>query len=317
MRYAASRFVWGPLLILLFLTTLEAASQSNGSRSAADRMTLWQARQTIMEAGRYMAIPKSGLRGGVLLRVDPSSLRFPTSGFEFDALDPEGGRTHFRVDLSTLESNVKGAWYWCVLLENNGGQPLKKIEDKISEFKVKPKRNPPQYLRGLFVSQSQAATVLGALIWVNPGSSGIQCTGDCAQAEESFFPAINRLRAFAIEQESAAREFPQRAAAWRALSSKPPIPEGVRVERLMAEEAVKAEKLQEALSHYEMGLELYPTWPQGWFNAALISGELGSYADAAEDMQAYLELVPDAKDAQSARDQIAIWQYKAKQSSAN
>ena len=30
-------------------------------------------------------------------------------------------------------------------------------------------------------------------------------------------------------------------------------------------------------------------------------------------MQAYLELMPDAADAQAARDQIAMWQYKAKQ----
>jgi hypothetical protein len=30
-------------------------------------------------------------------------------------------------------------------------------------------------------------------------------------------------------------------------------------------------------------------------------------------MQAYLELVPDAPDAQAARDQIAIWQFRAKE----
>jgi hypothetical protein len=31
-------------------------------------------------------------------------------------------------------------------------------------------------------------------------------------------------------------------------------------------------------------------------------------------MQSYLELVPDATDAQSARDQIDLWRYKAGQS---
>jgi hypothetical protein len=54
-------------------------------------------------------------------------------------------------------------------------------------------------------------------------------------------------------------------------------------------------------------------WPQGWFNAAVVAASLGYYADAAEHMQSYLELMPDAPDAQSARDQIAMWQYKAKQ----
>ena len=37
------------------------------------------------------------------------------------------------------------------------------------------------------------------------------------------------------------------------------------------------------------------------------------HAEAIEHMQAYLELVPDAQDAQSARDQIVIWQYKTKE----
>jgi hypothetical protein len=57
----------------------------------------------------------------------------------------------------------------------------------------------------------------------------------------------------------------------------------------------------------------YPTWPEGNFNAALIAGELGFYADAIEHMQAYLELVPSAADAEAARDKIVIWQVKAKQ----
>jgi hypothetical protein len=35
--------------------------------------------------------------------------------------------------------------------------------------------------------------------------------------------------------------------------------------------------------------------------------------DAVEHMQAYPELMPDALDAQAARDQVMIWQEKAKQ----
>jgi regulator of sirC expression with transglutaminase-like and TPR domain len=96
------------------------------------------------------------------------------------------------------------------------------------------------------------------------------------------------------------------------LPSKPAIPEEIRLRRLLAEDAVKQNKPGEALNRYEAGLELYPTWPQGWFNAALIAAELGFYTDAAEHMQAYLELVPDASDAQAARDQIAIWQLRVK-----
>jgi hypothetical protein len=54
-------------------------------------------------------------------------------------------------------------------------------------------------------------------------------------------------------------------------------------------------------------------WPEGWFNAALVAGELGEYPEAVEFMQNYLELVPDAKDAQSARDQLEIWKMKAQE----
>jgi tetratricopeptide (TPR) repeat protein len=134
-----------------------------------------------------------------------------------------------------------------------------------------------------------------------------------AAVAESLAAALNRLREFAGDKGAKLREFTQRAAEWRALPSKPPVPEEVRVQRLLAEDAIKQNKPGEALNCYETGLELFPTWPQGRFNAALIAAELGYYAEAIEHMQAYLELVPDAPDAQSARDQVAIWQFKAKE----
>jgi regulator of sirC expression with transglutaminase-like and TPR domain len=125
------------------------------------------------------------------------------------------------------------------------------------------------------------------------------------------------LPAFAIDNGSNGKDFHQQSAAWRALPSKPPIPEAARVQRLLAEDAVKQKQPEEALNRYEEGLNTCPTWPQGHFNAALIAASLGFYDEAVENMQAYLELMPDASDVQSARDQIAIWQYKAKQNSAN
>jgi tetratricopeptide (TPR) repeat protein len=130
---------------------------------------------------------------------------------------------------------------------------------------------------------------------------------------ETFAASFNVLRALARDPNAPLRTFTQRAAAWRALTAKPPIPEEVRAQRLVAEDAFKANKPDEALAHYENGIELYPTWPEGNFNAALIAGDLGYYAAAMEHMQAYLELVPDAADAQAARDKILIWQTKAKE----
>ena len=140
---------------------------------------------------------------------------------------------------------------------------------------------------------------------VTPGSD------KSAERARSYADAFNALRAFAKDSNAPLRNFPQLAAAWRAQATEPPIPKEVRVQRLMAEEAVKANKHAEALKYFETGIELYPALPEGSFNAALIAGELGFYADAVEHMQAYLELVPDAANAQAARDKILIWQTKA------
>jgi tetratricopeptide (TPR) repeat protein len=119
------------------------------------------------------------------------------------------------------------------------------------------------------------------------------------------------LSAYASDEHVPLREFSQRAAAWRALATKPALPETTRVRRLMAEDALKNQKPEEALKYYEQGLESYPMWPQGWFNAALVAGELGDYDDAADYMQNYLELVPGTPDAQTARDQMEMWKVKA------
>ena len=150
---------------------------------------------------------------------------------------------------------------------------------------------------------------------LNPdGQSASVCHSDyCRHEAETFAAAFNVLRTFAQNPDAPLRTFPQRAAAWRALATKPPIPEEVTVQRLMAEDAIKENKPGEALNYYENGIELYPTWPEGNFNAALIAAELKYYSDAIEHMQAYLELVPNAADAQAARDKILIWQVKSKQ----
>jgi tetratricopeptide (TPR) repeat protein len=115
----------------------------------------------------------------------------------------------------------------------------------------------------------------------------------------------------AISHPAGLGDFHQQAAAWRALATKPALAEGVRILRLAAEDAIKRQKPDEALNDFELGVQADPTWAQGWFNAALLAGELGFYFDATAHMQNYLELPPDAPDAQSARGQIDLLKYKA------
>jgi len=139
--------------------------------------------------------------------------------------------------------------------------------------------------------------------------------GQYMQDAKNFAAALNRLHVLANDKASSAEwsQFRQQAAAWRALAAKPPLPDAVRIQRIAAEDAIKNSHPDAALEYYEEGLDLYPTWPEGHFNAALIAAELGDYTDAVEHMQSYLELTPNAPDAQAARDQIDLWQLKAKE----
>jgi tetratricopeptide (TPR) repeat protein len=163
---------------------------------------------------------------------------------------------------------------------------------------------------------NQAGQPGGRLVFwdqdVHVRTNSLTCPAACSKVAMDFAAALNSLRR-AVAAQHPPSDFHQQAMAWRALAAKPPLPGNVRVELLMAEDALKEKQPEQALNHYESGLKLYPTWPEGHFNTALIAGQLGFYDEAIEHMQAYLELVPEAQDAQSAQDQMAVWQYKVKQ----
>lgn len=134
----------------------------------------------------------------------------------------------------------------------------------------------------------------------------------CMSSAKLFVAALNAMRTRAASTPAGAADFHQQAAAWRSLATKPPLAQGVRIHRLLAEEAVSQKQLDEALNRFELGVEADPTWATGWYNAALLASELGYFADAVQYMQNYLELVPDGENAQAARDSVDIWKYKAK-----
>lgn len=105
-------------------------------------------------------------------------------------------------------------------------------------------------------------------------------------------------------------EFQASAKAWRELNVKPALPEETHREKVLAEEALREKNLEAAISHYRAGLKMTPLWPEGQFNVALLHAELGDFFFAVGNMLRYLELVPDASDAQAARDKMIIWQNK-------
>ncbi|MGB7202717.1 MAG: tetratricopeptide repeat protein [Pyrinomonadaceae bacterium] len=94
--------------------------------------------------------------------------------------------------------------------------------------------------------------------------------------------------------------------------SRPVAPDGWDRHRILAEQGIKDKDFVAALVNYEAGIETYPLWAQGWFNAALLYAELSEFESAANRMKHYLLLVPDAPDAKAAREKTIIWEDKAK-----
>jgi tetratricopeptide (TPR) repeat protein len=134
---------------------------------------------------------------------------------------------------------------------------------------------------------------------------------------EKYAEAVNRLIYAAHRGELGYNaihfeKFQIAAKAWRESPTKPLLSEAADRERILAENAISEKNMQSAVDHYDAGLEADPMWPQGWYNAALIYGQLQQYDDASEHMKHYLELAPDAPDAKAAREQMIIWEDKAK-----
>jgi hypothetical protein len=107
--------------------------------------------------------------------------------------------------------------------------------------------------------------------------------------------------------------FDQQVAAWRAAGSKVDPPEEAQRHFAIAQEAFAEKNFEHQAEELEAALQVYPTWPAEQSDLAVILGELNRYSGAIEHMQMYLDLVPDAPDAQKAKQQIWIWQDKVAQ----
>ena len=115
------------------------------------------------------------------------------------------------------------------------------------------------------------------------------------------------------ELESAWKQFEKKAETWRTLPKKPPLPEGVQRCRVLAEDAFKNQEFDKALKYYRAGLAIEPLWPEGMLNAAWLAEDLKEYSWAAIYMKHFLELLPDDKDAAKLREQMYLWEGKAKE----
>ncbi len=135
-----------------------------------------------------------------------------------------------------------------------------------------------------------------------------------------LFDYLEDARQFAddllVIQQSLGREreerqalFESKAAAYRALTVKPPVSEEQRKYIVQANAMSQRKKYAEAIGLYRKAVDLDPvSYPGAYFNMALLSAQIQRYSQAITYMRQYLMLEPDAKDARSAQDKIYEWE---------
>ena len=156
--------------------------------------------------------------------------------------------------------------------------------------------------------------------------AAIMCPGCGPTNEELMARNLARLkRGIQVRGEAEARRqaedrrkeeeatFTNEAKRYREMPVKPALPEDVQRCRVMAEGAFNNKDFMKALEYYRKGLAIELLWPQGQYNAAILAGELHWYGMAAFHMKRYLELVPDATNAKTAREKMYLWEEKAKE----
>lgn len=107
--------------------------------------------------------------------------------------------------------------------------------------------------------------------------------------------------------ESTEAAFREAAAKYLSAPVKPELPEEAREFRVRAENAIGQKRFQSAVELYAAALKISPWWPEGYFNQALILGELNCPEEAIGAMKKYIVLAPDAPDNRAARDKIYQW----------
>jgi tetratricopeptide (TPR) repeat protein len=267
-------------------------------------MTIWQARAAVMaglKGSQPNQIISSGpfMKTGTQTKLHFESVRIASEGISFNADRSRFGfasgnisytldcQIDLRIDQTYIVEKAGGGYYDAVIQRPKGTS-----DDA-----------------GLPCATSEGFRSDIGLVWNTPGEA------------QSFANAVNRLRAavrgddLAI-QPDAWNDFLLKATAWRALPAKPPVSEEVRQHRILAEHYVEVKDFDSALQEYEAGLAIDPMWPEGHFNAGLLYAELRYYSYAIFHMNSYLALVPDAPDAQQARDQVIIWQAEQRKASA-
>jgi tetratricopeptide (TPR) repeat protein len=160
------------------------------------------------------------------------------------------------------------------------------------------------YDSGVWIYVSDQNPVLWGDILLNPLNSPLQLARALLTLKQAAIAADTLPTA---DEKS---RFVEIAAAYRAASPKPSLPETARKFQVQAEGAVRDKDFDDAEFYFNQALEVAPWWPDGHYNRALMLAELGEYEMAILEMQNYLALVPNAPNARATQDMIYDWQRK-------
>lgn len=109
-------------------------------------------------------------------------------------------------------------------------------------------------------------------------------------------------------------EFQKAADDYNKMTVKPVITEDQRKYIVQANSFNEEKNYQKALEYYKKANDLNSvSYPQAYYNMALIAGQVKDYRSAILNMKKYLMLVPEAEDARAAQDKIYEWEIKIDQ----
>ena len=72
---------------------------------------------------------------------------------------------------------------------------------------------------------------------------------------------------------------------------------------------------EEAIREFEQAVSLAPDWPAPYFNLGCVQKEVGKYQEALDNYRKYLELVPNAPDAEQVQTELDQIEYKLEKAS--
>jgi len=141
---------------------------------------------------------------------------------------------------------------------------------------------------------------------ISVGWTSRQRAQEFVDAMDRLFLAPNGAYAQALEEQQST--FDSVAMQYRGASPKPRLPQNAQIYAAQASDAFAHQQNDEAISYFRKALDIAPWWPAGRYNLALLLANNQDYEDAIDQMKKYLQLVPNASDAQKAQQQIWVWQ---------